>query len=95
MLNSTAHWQPLVNGYSDYIPGDFRLMARKLARFPAPESFEAMRRRDVRYIVIHVNRFTPEHLADARQALAGYGDHLRVLASDDRVQVFEVLSWPE
>ena len=23
MLNSTAHWMPLVNGYSDYIPPDF------------------------------------------------------------------------
>ena len=41
MVNSTRHWQPLLNGYSDYIPPDFRTLAVTLASFPSPESFEA------------------------------------------------------
>ncbi len=35
MLNSTVHWQPLVNGYSDHIPADFRTLAPVLATFPS------------------------------------------------------------
>ena len=33
MLASTAHWQPLINGYSDHIPQDFRDSAPSSARF--------------------------------------------------------------
>ena len=36
MVNSTRHWQPLLNGYSDYIPPDFRELAVTLASFPSP-----------------------------------------------------------
>ena len=35
MVNSTRHWQPLLNGYSDYIPPDFRTLAVTLASFPS------------------------------------------------------------
>ena len=36
MLASTAHWQPLINGYSDHIPQDFRDHAPiAQRRFPA------------------------------------------------------------
>ena len=34
MLASTAHWQPLINGYSDHIPQDFRDNAAILRHFP-------------------------------------------------------------
>ena len=53
MLNSTAHWQPLVNGYSDHIPADFRESAPCSATFPSRRSFEALRERRVRYITIN------------------------------------------
>ncbi len=56
MLNSTAHWQPLVNGYSDHIPADFRDVAQVLATFPSRESFAAMRDRRVRYLTIRRSR---------------------------------------
>ena len=36
MLASTAHWQPLVNGYSDHIPQDFRDHAPALAHVSEP-----------------------------------------------------------
>ena len=31
MLDSTTHWKPLVDGYSDYIPPDFDARAEALA----------------------------------------------------------------
>ena len=37
MLASTAHWQPLINGYSDHIPQDFRDAAPTLNSFPSRE----------------------------------------------------------
>ena len=56
MLNSTAHWQPLLNGYSDHIPADFRELAPVLATFPSQDSFNAMRERRVRYVTINRGR---------------------------------------
>ena len=34
MLASTYHWQPLVNGYSDHIPSDFRQIVRPISSSP-------------------------------------------------------------
>ena len=56
MLNSTAHWQPLVNGYSDHIPADFRESAPVLGTFPSDHAFDDLRARRVRYIAIHRGR---------------------------------------
>lgn len=94
MLNSTAHWQPLVNGYSDYIPPDFRNVAAKLASFPSRESFEAMRSRRVRYLAVHKYRYSPEHLAEVQSVLGDLEEHLQPVASDELVDVYEIVSWP-
>src|SRR5439155_9614215 len=51
MLASTAHWMPLVNGYSDYIPADFANRATALAPFPFPGAFTLLRHDRVRYAV--------------------------------------------
>ena len=56
MLNSTAHWQPLLNGYSDHIPADFRTLATVLATFPSRESFAALKEHRVRYITLNRGR---------------------------------------
>ena len=42
MLNSTAHWKPLVNAYSDYIPDDFAASADVLGQFPSHEAFRRL-----------------------------------------------------
>ena len=39
MLYSTYHWLPLVNGYSDHIPQEFRAQVIPLSSFPTMESF--------------------------------------------------------
>jgi hypothetical protein len=38
MLFSTVHWQPLINGYSDYIPPDFRRSVIPMSSFPSRAS---------------------------------------------------------
>ena len=52
MLMSTYHWQPMVNGYSDFIPADFEQLALPINGFPNAESLAIMRAHDVRYVVI-------------------------------------------
>ena len=57
MVNSTYHWRPLVNGYSDYIPPDFYTTAAALALFPTAEGLAILRARGVRYAVFHLDRY--------------------------------------
>jgi hypothetical protein len=47
MLASTAHWMPLVNGYSDYTPVDFVTNIMTLAPFPSRDGFKLLESRRV------------------------------------------------
>ena len=94
MLSSTVHWQPLVNGYSDHIPADFRQVATTLAGFPSPESFRAMRTYRVRYLTISRNRYGRQAIADVEARLQAYLPHLKLVADDGDVVIYEVVSWP-
>jgi hypothetical protein len=53
MLGSTQHWQPLINGFSDYLPPDFERDLPSLNRFPESEAMDALARRGVKYVVVH------------------------------------------
>ena len=57
MLYSTSHWRPLVNGYSDHIPPEFRAMVMPLQSFPNPESFAILKQLRARYVVFHLNLY--------------------------------------
>lgn len=57
MLGSTQHWQPLINGFSDYLPGDFERDLPSLDQFPEPEALAVLTRRGVRYVVVHWARY--------------------------------------
>jgi hypothetical protein len=94
MVNSTRHWQPLLNGYSDYIPPDFRQLAVRLASFPSRDSFEALEERRTRYIVIHRDLYGSQRYAQVDARLQEFRPYLRPLASDDQVEIFEIGAWP-
>jgi len=93
MLNSTAHWMPLVNAYSDYIPQDFLDDLDVLAQFPTRESFERLERDGVRYAIFHF-----EPYGNAREALASrlaqFAPHLRLLYGDETTALYEIVSYP-
>jgi hypothetical protein len=50
---STAHWFPLVNGYSGYYTGDYIRTIMVMRSFPDDESLDRLKALDVRYIVVH------------------------------------------
>ena len=64
MLASTAHWMPMVNGYSDYIPPDFYEHVMLLAPFPSRDAFKILEPNAVRYAVFHMNGYNTENRND-------------------------------
>jgi hypothetical protein len=93
MLFSTRHWMPLVNGYSDVIPADFREAAAVLDSFPSNDAFNVLARRRVRYIAIHWDMFAGRH-DEIRRRLLPYAGNLRLLAEDPRMTLYEVVRYP-
>ena len=78
VLNSTAHWRPLMNGYSGYTPATYRDLAWPFWNFPAEWSIDAMRAAGVTHLVVHPARFEAEGDEVLRAALAS--PHLERLA---------------
>lgn len=79
VLNSTAHWRPLMNGYSGYTPATYRDVAWAFWNFPADWSIDAMRAAGVTHVVVHPGRFEREGPEVLRQALASpYFERLAV-----------------
>jgi hypothetical protein len=94
MLNSTAHWFPLINGYSDHIPQDFRQNVIPLSSFPSRESFRILARADTRYVVFHLDMYNARLRARLMERLETYSRYLRPLNREGNVWLFEIVDWP-
>jgi hypothetical protein len=60
VLNSTAHWRPLMNGYSGYVPESYRKVAWTFWYFPEERAIDAMRAAGVTHVTVHTHRFGNE-----------------------------------
>jgi len=95
MLTSTAHWQPLINGYSDHIPQDFRATAVPLSTFPSRESFAILEKLGARYAVFHLDLMDPRTREKLIERVAvDYQAFLRPIEKDGEVWLFEIVGWP-
>jgi hypothetical protein len=56
---STIHWHGLVDAYSGFAPPNYASLARILANFPDALSRKALEIRDVRFVIIHRDRYQP------------------------------------
>jgi hypothetical protein len=93
MLFSTAHWQPMLNGYSDHIPADFRKNALVLDSFPTTDTFALLKQYGVRYVGVHWDMFGPRE-QEIRDRLVPFAPYLRELASDRLMTLYEVVGFP-
>ncbi|HEY2434779.1 MAG TPA: hypothetical protein VGI12_19055 [Vicinamibacterales bacterium] len=71
VLNSTAHWRPLMNGYSGYTPDTYHQYANAFWYFPQEWAIKAMKDAGVTHVVVHPAAFRRDHqevvpLLDAR-----------------------------
>jgi hypothetical protein len=57
VLASTAHWRPLMNGYSGYTPHAYRQYAASFWFFPAEHAIQEMRRAGATHVMVHPRRF--------------------------------------
>ncbi|MDH4063072.1 MAG: hypothetical protein OEW19_01630 [Acidobacteriota bacterium] len=94
MLNSTTHWMPLVNGYSDHIPQEFRDQVVPLSSFPTRESFRILASIGARYVVFHLNLYDARSRARLLERIDTYGAFLRPLVREGDVWLFEIVGFP-
>ena len=65
MLHSMLHWQPIVNGYSGFLPPRHEMLFDQLTRFPDEGSVRALERLGVSYVVLHRGEYGEERYAKA------------------------------
>jgi len=94
MLKSTAHWFPLVNGYSDHIPTSFRQTVVPLSSFPTRQSFAILKRTDTRYVLFHLQLYDGRSRELLLQRLKSYETYLRPIVREEDVWLFEIVGWP-
>jgi hypothetical protein len=95
MFDSIWHWQPLINGYSDFIPQDFRDMAIPINGFPDPESFRILRAHQARYVVIHLDTYgDAQKRAILLARFPPYKENLRPIVQEGETWLFEIVEYP-
>jgi len=57
VLASTAHWRPLMNGYSGYTPESYQRYADFFWYFPEERAMQAMKDAGVTHVVVHLAAF--------------------------------------
>jgi hypothetical protein len=88
VLNATAHWKPMVNGYSGFVPRRYAGIAEGLRDFPDDRSRAELRALGVTHVVVHVDAYGEQ--APAILAALGSAPWLTLVASDDRIRVYRV-----
>ena len=62
VLASTAHWRPLMNGYSGYIPASYQRYADSFWYFPQDWAIAAMKDAGVTHVVVHTADFARDNM---------------------------------
>jgi hypothetical protein len=60
MFSSIAHWYPLVNGYSGFIPEHYQQTMRSMSGFPDSASLKRLREIGARYVIVHSHGYEAE-----------------------------------
>ena len=85
---STAHWFPIVNGYSRSVPPGFPERMHRLSTFPGPDAIETIRETGIRYVVVHAREY-PDGPAAVERARTD--ERFRLVSSFDADFLFEFL----
>jgi hypothetical protein len=95
MAASTIHWKPIANGFTAYLPSDFKFLRRMASRLPDPEALAQIRRLvDVRWLVIHIDVLRYPDRARWRAAVQ-QEDGLRSVYDDGNTLILEVIRGPD
>ena len=95
MSASGWHWQPLINGYSDHIPPEFRELAPRLHGFPSGESFLLLHERRARYVVIHRGLYGRRDRERLQERVTAYAPYITLRVTDGDIDLYEITAWPQ
>ena len=93
MLESTLHWLPLLNGYSDHMPPETYADSLILNTFPNPQVWDVVRRRGARYVTVHWYDYPDGGRTRAYLFGTEVGRRLRLVVDGD-VSLFELMPEP-
>ena len=79
MYYSTFHWQNLVNGYSGFFPPSYNRVVNNVKNFPDQASFDAIKSRAPRYLLVHGERLFGARYEELSVELARRSD-LRLIS---------------
>jgi hypothetical protein len=91
LVESTAHWRPILNGYSGFIPPSYGEHARALVHFPRADAIAALRQAGVTHVFVHdksLRDWTDNETADAVRHSAA----LQLVATDGDLFLYALVS---
>ena len=94
MLQSTRHWMPLVNGYSDYLPPDFLDHVMTLAAFPSRPALKLLEPNHVRYAIIHRYWYGDDTWATVAPRMQQFAPYLKLIYNGEGTQLYEIVGFP-
>jgi hypothetical protein len=90
MIGSTAHWLPLVNGYSDFTPPDFIEGSALLETFPNAEGMAWLRARRTRYVVFHLGLYGADDQRRLRERIDSHAADLQPKVVEGPLLLYEL-----
>jgi hypothetical protein len=85
MLNSTRHWQPMLNGYSGFRPPSYERSYEAARAFPAEDSLIALHDLGVTHVIVHREALGPERADRAEQR-----HELEQVAADGDIAIYRI-----
>jgi hypothetical protein len=92
MLHSTAHFLPLVNGYSGFTPARHDRLFRELASFPSENGLAELEELSVRYAVLHRKGYDEAEWAKLLERVSRFPERLALRESFDEGRIYELSS---
>jgi hypothetical protein len=90
VLASTAHWTPLVNGYSGMAPAAYEARARVLHHFPTARAIDELHRLGVSHVVVHLDRYGPRRQRSTVACLDARPDFELVTTGPDGARLYRL-----
>jgi hypothetical protein len=89
MLNSTASFYRLVNGYSGFIPASYFRISDAVASFPAASAIAALKANGVTHVFVHDDGYSPAQIEQIHQT-----PDLRQIVADGPIALYELRREP-
>jgi hypothetical protein len=92
VLNSTAHFRQILNGYSGYTPDSYIRHAAEFAGFPDEPALHAMRKAGATHVMVHAKRLyhSPERNAAILDQIAASPALERMAIGRDGVTLYRL-----